>query len=75
MPETPIVLSNPIDDPIPDSTAHFWLAVLILLIYQALIVWFSYRASVLPQTSIDRILQGMQDLVLMTWIWYFQKKT
>lgn len=75
MPETPIVLNNPVDQPIPDSTAHFWLAVLILLIYQVLIVWFSWRPSLLPATSVDRILQGMNDLVLMAWVWYFQKKT
>lgn len=75
MPEQPIVLTNPINDPVPDSTAHFWLAVLILLIYQGLIMWFSYRPSLLPQPSVDRILQGMNDLVLMAWIWYFQKKT
>lgn len=75
MPEAPIVLQNPVTDAVPDSTAHFWLAVLILLIYQVLIMWFSWRPSLLPQASIDRILQGMNDLVLMAWIWYFQKKT
>lgn len=64
-------LGNPLNDPIPESNAHFWLAIGVLAAYFLLALIWNHSTSHLAEKEVDGVLHTFGQLANSAWIWYF----